>query len=142
MNYSTAASVLLRLRSHGFDRCLTAGGAGRWLERNAFFGRKISKRLVGERVLLGFFQLHSGHVHGVARDACSARRLGALFLDHGLQRSSVSPDPPMLLIIPEAISVNSAMAFFIFRSLMLDFRDSIFARALPTATSRAFSKSL
>jgi hypothetical protein len=35
---------------------------------------------------------------------------------------------------PEAISVNSAIALFIFKSLMLDRRDSIFARALLTAT--------
>ena len=44
--------------------------------------------------------------------------------------------------MPEAISVSSAMAFFIFISPMLDFKDWIFALAVETETSRAFTSSL
>ena len=43
----------------------------------------------------------------------------------------------MEVIIPDAISVISARAFFIFKSLIPDLSASILALAVPTATSRA-----
>ena len=48
----------------------------------------------------------------------------------------------MLPIMPAAISFISAIAFFIFMSLIAPFRLSIFARAALTATSRALIRSL
>ena len=58
------------------------------------------------------------------------------------RRFSVSPEPPMLPIMPAAISFISAIAFFIFMSLIAPLRLSIFARAALTATSRALIRSL
>ena len=53
------------------------------------------------------------------------------------RRSRVSPDPPISPIMPEAISLSSATAFFIFMSEIPRFRLSIFSRAALMLTSRA-----
>ena len=52
------------------------------------------------------------------------------------------PEPPMLVIMPEAISFISAMAFFIFMSSMPLFSASSLALAEEIATSRDFSRFL
>ena len=58
------------------------------------------------------------------------------------RRFSVSPAPPMFVIMPDAISWISAMACFMRMSLMAPLRLSILARAVCTATSRAFTRFL
>ena len=55
---------------------------------------------------------------------------------------SVSPDPPMLVIIPDAISFRLAAAFCTLASLMPRLISSIFARASLTEMSLALMRSL
>ena len=58
------------------------------------------------------------------------------------RRSSVSPEPPIVEIMPLAISASSAVAFLIFKSLSANLSSSIFFCAALIETSRARISSL
>src|SRR5262245_20257350 len=70
------SSSLLRRWPHGFDRLrgrrFRGGGGCFRFQGNAFFGGKICKRLVGERLLLCLLHLDAAGIHRVAGHAGAA----------------------------------------------------------------------
>ncbi len=95
-----------------------SGGRGRRrVERDALLGGEVRESLVGERLLLGFLEIDVGHVDRVAGDAGAAEAFWRSSSTMSWGRFKVSPLPPMVPIIPAAISFISAVAFLILGSV-------------------------
>ena len=82
------------------------------------------------------------HVDRIARDARAARGLVAFFRDHVFETVERVAGAADVRDHAGAISWISAMACFMRMSLIAPLRLSILARAVCTATSRAFTRFL